>query len=204
MPQPAVIGAFVAASVLLIALPGPNLLYILARSVGQGRRAGVVSALGVETGTVAHVVAAVLGLSTVVAASPAAMTVLKFAGVAYLLYLGIGVLRARDGAEAGVATGPLGRAYLDGVLVNLLNPKVVLFFLAFLPQFVSDVDGPVKGQMLVLGSVFVALGLVFDLGCAVAGARLRRGVLDRPRFRAGQRILAVTVYFGLAGYTLLG
>ncbi|MCA1655107.1 MAG: LysE family translocator [Pseudonocardiaceae bacterium] len=204
MPEPAVVGAFIAASVLLVALPGPNLLYIVTRSVSQGRRAGVVSALGVETGTVVHVVAAVLGLSTLVAASPAAMTVLKLAGVAYLIYLGIGVLRDRSAEGTPVAAEPLGRIYLDGVLVNLLNPKVVLFFLAFLPQFVGEVDGSARTRILVLGAIFVVLAMTMDLGYAIAGARLREVLLTRPRFRTAQRVLAVTVYFGLAGYTLLG
>lgn len=205
MPTIATLLAFAAATILLVALPGPNLIYILTRSVSQGRRAGLVSALGVETGTLIHIVAAVLGLSTVVAASPAAMTVLRWAGVGYLIYLGLDVLFGRSKLDLSGQADllPLGRVYRAGVLVNVLNPKVVLFFLAFLPQFVVEGAGHVttQTQMFVFGTVFLALALVMDVGYALAGAGLRRALASRPHYLAAQRYVVMAVYFGLAGYT---
>jgi threonine/homoserine/homoserine lactone efflux protein len=199
MPDTATLLAFAAASILLVALPGPNLIYILTRSVAQGRRAGMVSAIGIETGTLVHVAAAVIGLSTLVAASPAAMAVLKFAGVAYLVYLAANVFFGQsrlDLSGTGDLAGSAGRAFRQGVLVNLLNPKVVLFFLAFLPQF-----GTTRTEMFVFGVVFLTLALVMDLGYALAGAGLRRSLSANPRYLAAQRYLVMAVYIGLAGYT---
>jgi threonine/homoserine/homoserine lactone efflux protein len=198
MPDTATVLAFAAASILLVAVPGPNLIYILTRSVAQSRRAGVVSALGIETGTLVHVGAAVIGLSTVIAASPAAMTALKFAGVAYLIYLAAKVFFGQSRLDlAGSAdAAPAGRTFRQGVLVNLLNPKVVLFFLAFLPQF-----GSTRTEMVVFGIVFLALALAMDLGYALAGAGLRRALAARPRYPVAQRYLVLAVYIGLAGYT---
>lgn len=205
MPNIATLLAFAAATILLVLLPGPNSIYILTRSASLGRRAGLVSAFGVETGTLVHLTAAVLGLSAVVAASPAAMGVLRWAGVGYLLYLGLDVLFGRSKLDL---TGqpnepPLGRIYRSGVLVNILNPKVVLFFLAFLPQFVSDGagSGTTQTQMFALGLVFLAVALAMDIGYALAGAGLRRVLANRPRLLTAQRYIVVAVYFGLAGYT---
>ncbi len=207
MPDLSTLVAFGAASILLLVVPGPNMVYILTRSVGQGRRAGMVSAAGVETGTVVHVVAAALGVSAVLAAAPSAMTALRVAGIAYLTYLGIRVLRDRAGPGAGQphTAEPLGRVFLSGILVNLLNPKVVLFFIAFLPQFVGGAPegGATRTELLVLGTLFAVLALVVDLGYAAAAARFRT-LLARPRLLVAQRFLTAGVYFGLAGYTALG
>jgi threonine/homoserine/homoserine lactone efflux protein len=198
MPDATTLLAFAGASIVLVALPGPNLVYILTRSVAHGRRAGVASAIGIETGTLVHVAAAVVGLSTLVAASPAAMTTLKFAGVAYLIYLAVIAYFGQSKLDTSELSGgaPATHAFRQGVLVNLLNPKVVLFFLAFLPQF-----GTTRTEMLVFGVVFLTLALMMDLGYALAGAGLRRSLTARPRYLAAQRYLVLFVYIGLAGYT---
>lgn len=199
--------AFIAASLLLIAIPGPNLIYILTRSVDQGRRAGIVSAAGVETGTLVHVTVAALGLSSMIAASATAFTVLTYAGAGYLAYLGIRTLRspARPDFTARAAHVPLGRVFRDGVLVNLLNPKVVLFFLAFLPQFVSPDSGPAaaRAEMVGLGAVFLALGFTVDLVCALTGGAVSAHLRRHSAGLRHQHKVVGTIYLALAAYVVL-
>lgn len=198
---------FSAASLALVAFPGPNLIYILARSVGHGRRAGIVSALGVETGTLVHVTTAALGLSSLIAASALAFSVLKYAGAAYLLYLGVRALLRPSGFDVPDDAPPLpsGRAFLDGVVVNVLNPKVALFFVAFLPQFATPGadDKTARSEMLLLGLVFFAIALCVDLAYALAGdamaSRIRRG----PGHARFSRWIVGGVYLGLGAYAAL-
>src|SRR5919112_3699123 len=156
MPAPETLAVFALASLALIAFPGPSVFYILARSFAGGRRAGLVSMLGVETGGLIHVAGATLGLSALLASSAVAFGVVKYAGAAYLVWLGISRLRAKEPPE--LPPMPDGRVFRQGVLVNVLNPKTALFFLAFLPQFVDPGAGPVAPQMLVLGTLLVAIG----------------------------------------------
>ncbi|MFZ3493661.1 LysE family translocator [Streptomyces sp. 5.8] len=208
------LAAFVLASLILVAVPGPNLIYIITRSVRDGRRAGIVSALGVETGTLLHVIAAVCGLATLIEGHPLAFAVLRYTGAGYLAYLGIRALRRRppstadadadadDSAEA-VGRSPrrrLLRLYLDGVLVNLLNPKVVLFFLAFLPQFLTTGLTPAETRthMLLLGAVFLTVALTLDLCYALVGAALTGRLRGAPRRDRGLSRLTGGIYFGLA------
>jgi threonine/homoserine/homoserine lactone efflux protein len=191
------LAVFALASLALAVVPGPAVLYIVAQSVHGGRRAGVVSALGISTGGLFHVLAAVVGLSAVLAASAEAFTVVKLAGAAYLVYLGIRTLMSRDDRIGGRAAEPtLGRTYRQGVVVNILNPKTALFFLAFLPQFV-DPDGSTRGQLALLGLVFVVIALTTDLIWALvagtAGTVLRR---SRTFLRA-QRYVSGTIFVGL-------
>lgn len=167
---------FSAAAVALLVVPGPAVLYITTRSAAQGRRAGLVSVLGVHTGTLVHVTAAVAGLSTVLATSAAAFSLVKYAGAGYLIVLGLRAL-ARGRAPSTTRPAPersVRRLYVDGFVVNLLNPKTALFFLAFLPQFVQRDGAPVWTQTLVLGGLFVLLGVVSDGVYALAGARAGR------------------------------
>jgi threonine/homoserine/homoserine lactone efflux protein len=189
---------FLLAATLLVAIPGPNHLFITARSVADGRRAGIVSALGVETGTLVHVVAAAAGLSAVVAASATAFGMLRYAGAAYLVWLAIRTLRARDDIEgqAPPRRSP-GRVYLDGVLVNVLNPKVVLFFLAFLPQFVDQDAGAVPAQIVVMGLTIALIGVVGDMVYAVAAGSMGEWLRARPTFRRRQRHVTAILYLGL-------
>ncbi len=189
---------FMLAALALVAVPGPNHLYITARSIGEGRRAGVASALGVETGTLVHIAAAAAGLSAVVAASATAFGFLRYAGAAYLLYLAYRTFRGGDDpAETRLRPRPIRRVYLDGALVNVLNPKVVLFFLAFLPQFVDRDAGAVPLQIAVMGLVLVLIGLVADLGYAVAAGSIGGWLRARPAFQRRQRYLTSMIYLGL-------
>ncbi|TYK53284.1 LysE family translocator [Actinomadura decatromicini] len=189
---------FLLAALTLVAIPGPNHLYITTRSIGEGRRAGVASALGVETGTLVHIAAAAAGLSAVVAASATAFGVLRYAGAAYLVFLAYRTLRGRDEFDGPVLKPqPLRRVYLDGMLVNVLNPKVVLFFLAFLPQFVDRDAGAVPLQIAVMGVVLALIGLVSDIVYAVAAGSIGAWLRARPVFRRRQRYATGLVYLGL-------
>jgi threonine/homoserine/homoserine lactone efflux protein len=202
VPEPAT-ALFVLSAVTLIAVPGPNLIYIVTRGVGQGRRAGLVSALGIETGTVVHVAAAAVGLSALIASSATAFEIVKYAGTAYLLYLGIRTLAAGDdpGEAASGRRAGLGRVYAQGVLVNVLNPKVALFFLAFLPQFVDRGQGGATAQILVLGGVFFAIGLVLDMLYVLAASLLGRRLRRRPGL---VRRLSGGIYIALAAAAVGG
>jgi threonine/homoserine/homoserine lactone efflux protein len=190
MPDASTFLLFAAASLAFLAIPGPSVFYIVTRSLAQGRRAGVTSMLGVQAGGLVHVVAAAIGVSALIASSATAFTIVKYAGAAYLIVLGIRKLRSRGEEEELELGGPASgrRLFWQGAIVNLLNPKTALFFLAFLPQFVDPAAGPIVPQMLVLGTLLVGLGVVSDgtyaLVAAGAGRRLRetaaaRRTLDR-------------------------
>ncbi|MEV5712034.1 LysE family translocator [Actinoallomurus sp. NPDC052274] len=193
---------FLLASLTLVAIPGPNHLYITTRSVGEGRRAGIASAFGVETGTLVHVAAAAAGLSALVAASATAFEALRYAGAAYLLYLAVRTLRSGDHDGPALEPRPLHRVYLDGVLVNLLNPKVILFFLAFLPQFVDEGMGAVPAQIVVMGCATALIGLASDLAYAVAAGSLGHRLRGSRAFRRRQRYVTCAVYLGLGALTV--
>jgi threonine/homoserine/homoserine lactone efflux protein len=199
MPDLASLGLFVVAALLLLLTPGPAVLYIVARSLEQGRRAGLVSALGVHAGTLVHVAAAAAGVSAVLAASAAAFSVVKYVGAAYLIYLGVRRLRDRRSvlAAAPPTSASLRRAFVDGAVVNVLNPKTALFFLAFLPQFVDVSRGAVGLQILALGAVFVALGLLTDGAYALTAGTAARWLRGRPRFLASERFISGGMYIGL-------
>ncbi len=169
------------AALALLAIPGPAVLYIVFQSAEQGRRVGLASVAGVHLGTLVHVAAASAGLSALILASSVAFSVVKYAGAAYLVYLGIRKLLERDEqTRVERKREPLRRAFVRGMIVNALNPKTALFFLAFLPQFVVPGRGGIWSQALVLGFVFVGLGLVTDsLYALVAGTV--GGVLRRRR-----------------------
>ncbi|XRQ05203.1 LysE family translocator [Actinomadura welshii] len=193
---------FLPAALVLVAIPGPNHLYITTRSIGEGRRAGIASALGVETGTLVHIAAAAAGLSAVVAASATAFGFLRYAGAAYLGYLAYRTFRGRDDGDGPVLKPqPLRRVYLDGVLVNVLNPKVVLFFLAFLPQFVDQKAGSVPLQIAVMGLLTALLGLLSDIAYALAAGSIGTWLRARPAFRRRQRYATGLVYLGLGAAT---
>jgi threonine/homoserine/homoserine lactone efflux protein len=200
VPSTSTLAAFSIAAFLLVALPGPNMFYLLARSVSEGRRAAVVSALGTETGTLIHIAAAAAGLSALLASSATAFAFVKYAGAAYLVYLGIRRLLERTPPAAVVARGqPLARLLWRGAVVNVLNPKTALFFFAFLPQFV-DPSRTVWSQVAVFGLVFVGLGLLSDGLYALTAGTLGRWLRRRPgilRWGSG------SVYVGLGAVTAL-
>ncbi|HSL63324.1 MAG TPA: LysE family translocator [Gaiellaceae bacterium] len=197
MPDPTTLAVFTAAALALIVVPGPAVLYIVARSIDGGRRAGLVSALGIATGGLVHVLAAAIGLSAFVLSSATAFTVVKYVGAAYLVVLGIRRLLERDEARVELRERDLRRIYGQGVVVNVLNPKTALFFFAFLPQFVDVGAGHVTLQLVVLGLVFVVLAVVSDSAWALvagAGAGWLRRHLSLQRWVSG----GVFVGLGLA------
>jgi threonine/homoserine/homoserine lactone efflux protein len=203
VPTAAAFGVFLAASLALLLVPGPAVMYIMARSIDQGRSAGIVSALGLATGSVILIAAAALGVSALLAASPMAFNVVRYAGAAYLLYLGVRTALAKPDptTESHAPRAPLSRIFAEGIVVNLLNPKTALFFFAFLPQFVNPA-GNVRVQIVVLGLSFSVMGMLTDsIYATVAGAmaiRLRAG--DRlPRIR---RVAVATTYIALSALAL--
>jgi len=169
------------AALALLAIPGPAVLYIVVQSAERGRRVGLASVAGVHLGTLVHVAAASAGLSALIVASSVAFSAVKYAGAVYLIYLGVRKLLDRDAQTRVERTRePLHRAFVRGTIVNVLNPKTALFFLAFLPQFVAPDRGGVWSQALVLGFVFVGLGLVTDSLYALAAGTVA-GLLRRQR-----------------------
>lgn len=195
MMSPSTLAVFVAASLALVIVPGPNHIYITARSLAQGRAAGVASALGVEVGTLVHIAAAAAGLSYLIARSAALFTVVKLAGAAYLIYLGVRTLRGKEAADGPrVRVQPLHRVFVEGVVVNVLNPKVTLFFLAFLPQFVDPAAGAPALQIVVLGLLLLLLGLVSDMVYAVGAGALGARLRSRARL---VRTVSGVIYLGL-------
>src|SRR5687768_16347452 len=165
---------FVGAGLLLNITPGPDVLYIVGRSLGQGRLAGIVSSLGIATGCLVHVAAAALGLSAVMLAVRLAFDIVRYAGAAYLAWLGFRALTRRSNPldVRALAPVPLSRIYTQGIVTNVLNPKVALFFLAFLPQFTDASRGSLPLQFLLLGLVFIVNGTVVCLGYALAASWL--------------------------------
>ncbi len=173
MPDPSLWGLFVLASLVLLLTPGPAVLYILACSVQQGRTAGLVSVVGIHLGTIVHITAAAVGLSALLVSSALAFAIVKYLGAAYLVWLGIRTLMAKDTNPGTPVIRPkaLHLAFRDGFVVNLLNPKTAIFFLAFLPQFVDPARGAVHWQIFVLGVTFMGLGILSDgIFALIAGA----------------------------------
>jgi threonine/homoserine/homoserine lactone efflux protein len=201
MPAPSTLALFALAALALIAIPGPNMVYVATRSMSEGRRSGFASALGLLTGTLLNVVAAAAGLSALIASSATAFNTLRYLGAAYLVFLGVKAVLKRD-AHADEATAKpvsLARAYRQAIVVQLLNPKVALFFLAFLPQFVDPARGPVATQVLVLGAILGTLGFAMDCGYAIAaGAAAKR----LGGFRHGRRVTGA-IYLALGAAAAL-
>ena len=180
-------GVFLCAGILLNLAPGPDTFYILARSGAEGRAVGVASAFGIAAGSIVHTVAAAFGLSVLLATSAIAFDVVRYAGAAYLVYLGVRMLAQRASVAAPDAN-TRGRgaraAFRQGMLTNVLNPKVALFFLAFLPQFIVTSAAYAKLGFLVLGLSFVGTGLAWCLVLAFAGAHIGAWLRTRPGFGA--------------------
>jgi threonine/homoserine/homoserine lactone efflux protein len=200
MPDPSTFALFAAASLAFLAIPGPSVFYIVTRSLTQGRRAGVTSMLGVQAGGLVHVVAAAVGVSALLASSAAAFTFVKYAGAAYLVYLGVKRLLTAGQSRPELESDDRAtstRLFAQGVVVNVLNPKTALFFLAFLPQFVDPAAGPVAPQMLVLGALLVALGVLSDGTYAVLAAGAGRRLRDTEATRTALDRLSGGVFIGL-------
>ncbi|MGH9066773.1 MAG: LysE family translocator [Acidimicrobiales bacterium] len=193
------IGEFLVASVILLLIPGPAVLYITARGMDQGRWAGTLSAWGVELGNLVVAVVTAFGLSAILVSSVLAFDVVKYLGAAYLIYLGIRRLLARSRAGDQVSPGrsSLRRAFVQGVVVGISNPKTALFFFAFLPQFVDPSHGRAWLQLLVLGLLFVAVGMVTDTGYALASGTVGGRLQGRRRFFPAERWIAGGTYIAL-------
>jgi threonine/homoserine/homoserine lactone efflux protein len=197
---------FLLAALILLLTPGPAVLYIIARSMDQGRLAGLVSVLSIETGNSVHVLAATFGLSAILLSSALAFTVVKYLGAAYLIYLGLRRLLAREPEReiGSVQPQSLRRIYSQGVLVATLNPKTALFFLAFLPQFVDPLRGALPLQLLTLGGLFVAMAVCTDgmyaLLASTAGGWLKRNrsILRADRFIVGSVYISLGLTAALA------
>ena len=199
MPSAGTLAVFATAALALAVVPGPAVLYIVAQSIDSGRAGGLASALGVATGGLVHVVAATIGLSALVASSAGAFTAVKLVGAAYLIALGVHTLVVRREPAPDAVRTPrrLRRRYAQGVVVNVLNPKTALFFLAFLPQFADPARGSVTLQLLVLGLVFVAIAVCSDAVWALAAGTASERLRASRRFLGVQRWVAGSVFLGL-------
>jgi threonine/homoserine/homoserine lactone efflux protein len=210
MPETSTLALFTVAAITLLVIPGPSVLYIVTRSVDQGRVAGLASVGGIHVGTLVHVAAAAFGLSALLVSSATAYNVVRWVGAAYLIWLGVRRLLARDEDHAAAA-GPdarrhgLRRVFAQGVVVNVLNPKTAVFFFAFLPQFVDPSRGSVPFQVMVFGVAFVVLGLVSDGAYAMLAStgagwlRRRPGAARASRLVSGGVLISLGVTTALAG-----
>ena len=195
---------FILAALALLLVPGPAVLYITARSTNQGRTAGLVSVLAIETANFIQAVAAALGLSAILLSSALAFDVVKYLGAAYLIYLGIRKLTTPEsGSGEEIKTESLSRIYWQGFVINLLNPKTALFFFAFLPQFVDPARGNVIVQNLLLGAIFVGLAIITDSMYALLASSLAERLKGNETFQTGGRYFAGLVYIGLGITTAL-
>ncbi|MBI3244858.1 MAG: LysE family translocator [Chloroflexi bacterium] len=199
MLEPAKLPLFLIASLILLLTPGPAVLYIIARSVDQGRLAGLVSVLSVEIGNFFHVLAATFGLSAILLSSATAFAVVKYLGAAYLIYLGIRKLLSREeaGAVPTVEAQSHRRTFSQGVLVAVLNPKTALFFFAFLPQFADSTRGPIAPQMFALGCIFVVMAIFSDGMYALLAGTAGQWLKGNRNFLRAERYIAGSVYIGL-------
>lgn len=196
---------FMGAALVLLLIPGPAVLYITARSASQGRLAGLVSVLAIETANFIQAVAATLGLSAILLSSALAFDIVKYLGAAYLIYLGIKKLLASDNSskDGVVKQESLSRIYWQGFAVNILNPKTALFFFAFFPQFVDPARGNVIAQNMLLGAVFVGMAIITDSMYALLASSVAGRLSKNRRFQKGGRYFAGLVYIGLGITTAL-
>jgi threonine/homoserine/homoserine lactone efflux protein len=194
---------FIGASIVMLVIPGPAVLFIVARGISQGRLAAFSSVLGVAVGSFVHVIAAVVGLSALMAGSAFAFSVVKYVGAAYLIYLGVMTLLKKRQPEVNpkIERKGLRRLFVDGIVVNVLNPKTALFFLAFLPQFADPAH--FTEQALLLGAVFVVLAILSDGTYAMISGSLGHFLRGQPRFLTAQRWVSGSVYIGLGVLTAL-
>jgi threonine/homoserine/homoserine lactone efflux protein len=199
MPSLSTLLLFILAALTLLLIPGPAVLYIVTRSAQHGRRAGLASVLGVEAAGLVHALAAALGLSAILLASATAFEIVKYAGAAYLVYLGVRTLLARDEptAEAPRAETRLRAHFGRGMLVNLLNPKTALFFYAFLPQFVDPGKGGIQGQIFLLGVLFVLLASCTDGMYSLLASSVGRWLLSSTKVLRVKRYVSAGIYVAL-------
>jgi threonine/homoserine/homoserine lactone efflux protein len=194
---------FLAAALVLAVTPGPGIFYVLARSLAGGRREGVNSALGTFVGGLFHVLAAALGISAILAASAVAFHTVKYAGAAYLVWLGIRMIRTRNAELTTVTAPPSQNAFRQGILTEALNPKTALFFLSFIPQFIAPERGHIFLQFVLLGAISVVLNTTADLIVVQLAVPLERKLKHSARFRRRQRVASGIGMIGLGAYVAL-
>jgi len=199
MPNWSILPFFITTALILVFMPGPNTLYVVNRSIHQGRKAGIVSSLGIHVGTLVHISAAAFGMSALLLSSALAFNTVKYLGAAYLVYLGLKTLLKRKKIEAEEKAGEmsLSRTFYQGIIVHILNPKSALFFFAFLPQFIDAKRGSMIGQIFFLGAILMLLGLLSDSTYALLAGSLGNLVRGNPRFQRANRYFSGTVYIGL-------
>jgi threonine/homoserine/homoserine lactone efflux protein len=200
MPSPSILALYAATAVIVLLIPGPAVLYIVSQSVRQGRRAGIASVLGIHAGTLVQVVVAVLGGSYLLLSSALTFSVVKYLGAAYLVYLGVRKLLGRDEApdiQTDAPPSSAARLFYQGMLVNVLNPKLALFFFAFLPQFVDPSRGAVPLQVATFGIVFVLIGLCTDGSYALVAGSVGPWLRGHVRLVRGERYVVGTTFIGL-------
>lgn len=206
MPTQHTLLAFALVSAGIMVIPGPSNFFLLAHGVGHGRRSALAAMTGIETASAIRVLLAAAGLSAVLASSAVAFGLIRWAGVAYLAYLGIRAFRVgQPGSTPGAPAQPvpLVRSARKGLLVGLGNPKMVIFYLAFFPQFIHPARGSQAAQMLILGAVFWVIGAVWDLAFACASGMIGTWLHRRPRIRAAQPRLEGLAYLGLASWAAI-
>jgi threonine/homoserine/homoserine lactone efflux protein len=199
MIPPEKLALFIVSSIALLVVPGPAVLYIVTRSLSQGRGAGLASMAGVNAGALTHTLAAALGLSAILVSSALAFSVVKYVGAAYLVFIGVQQFLSRKGALENIELkrDSLSRIFTQGYIVSLFNPKLALFFFAFLPQFVDAKHGSVTAQMLVLGLTFVTLAAISDGTYAMLSSSLGRWLNRNPKLASRQKYVTGSVYVGL-------
>jgi threonine/homoserine/homoserine lactone efflux protein len=194
--------AFAVACLVISLVPGPDMMFIMANGIARGRAAGVVSAAGMSTGIAGHTIAAALGLGALLQAAPVALEAVRIAGAVFLIYLAITTLRsAKDVATTATAKfggRSLRRTYVMAMLVNLSNPKVVLFYVAFLPQFVTVGGWPVPVQFLVMGAMLIVIGFCVDATVGLAAGTLSAVLLRRPAIQRWLNRVSAAIFGGLA------
>ncbi len=201
MPDLATFTLFLSAAFILAITPGPGIFYVMTRSLKGGQAEGVASAIGTSVGGMFHVVAAALGISVILAASAVAFNVVKYLGAAYLIYLGVKTILSHEPVISQNAIGKTGyrKAFLQGITVEVLNPKTALFFLAFIPQFV-DLEGVVFAQFLLLGTVSVLLNTMADFVVIALAGPIGQQLQASPKLRARQRFVTGTGLIALGSY----
>ena len=206
MPSTQTLLVFLLVSAAFVAVPGPSNLFVLGRGLQGGARAAIAGATGCATGALTYVIATAAGLSALIASSQTVFATIHYAGAAYLCWLGVSALRtAHEGLAADAEAGPtaIGAAYRHGVVVELGNPKVALFFLALFPQFVHRTAGAAWMQIMVLGAIFVTVGLLSDCAYAVGSGRIRAWLLRRPGRVPRQQRMTGVLYIGLGLWAAL-
>lgn len=199
LPEIPALSVFIIATMLFMPIPGPAVFFIVARSLGQGRSAGIASVMGVSLGAVVHVIAAAIGLSALLMSSALAFAILKYAGAAYLIWLGVKKLMSKAPLIPDMKPEPkeLRRLFWDGAIVNTLNPKTALFFLAFLPQFVSPETGSITAQILFLGAIFIAIQIFFDSLWALLAGSAGEWLMRNRHMLSFERYISGTIFVGL-------